>query len=97
MDRVESLGSVWFFHDGKYLRMPKDEAPRHDEYGPRPDWSMGALKDHEWHECESWEVIDGKEVRRRRWSLAQHQAPWLIVHLPGDDGSILHAPYASVL
>lgn len=84
--RVESVGSVWFFDDdaGEYLRMPKTEGPRGK--GPNgEDWGgreAGALEDLRWHPMHGWEVVPRLYGRRQ-----------LVIHLEADpDGHVIVAP-----
>jgi len=52
--RVESRGSYWFIDQGqhRYLRMPKEEAPRD------PAWCLGRLEDLVWHDYEDWWIAE---------------------------------------
>ena len=59
IERVESVGSVWFFDaaNQRYMRMPNHEGPRE-----RPEWGdsrAGACEDHVWHAASDWWACDG--------------------------------------
>lgn len=82
MRRVETKGSFWIFDDdtNRYLRMPKEEKPRAAE------WSVGALKDLEWHPMIGWKLLtrlDDLDIEAPR--LSPKGLPWLRIELGEDD------------
>ena len=81
--KVETNGSYWWFDEAgrEYLRSPKVEAPRENEWGGP---AAGALQDLVWHPYESWELFVGAVSGRT----------CLRIDLP--DGSAITAPGAIV-
>ena len=52
--RVESTGSVWLLDTDRYMRFPKNDAPREvSEWGSA---EAGPLQDFVWHPMKSWRV-----------------------------------------
>lgn len=81
MQKVESLGSYWFFDTAnmKYMRMPKEEKPRHFP-GQSP-----ALDDLVWHDYDSYEIKS-----HCRW----HEVNCLYIYTSVSASGRVHAPHA---
>lgn len=93
MIKVETRGSLWLIDQdlGRYLRTPKQEVPRD------PEWSLGWLKDLEWHDFETWyissESFGAEDVHG---TLYLYAPPTLVIQPCGSPRKVL-APDAYIV